>query len=139
MAWSAHIYWHIDYRILCYQTRRVEVNLIISKNSWVRPEKKCDHLLQHEQGHYLIGALCVLEFMRRVDTARPNCNLDQLLNKVFHETLSSFQQMERQYDDETEHRLNFKMQEKWDQMLHDRLSYYDHLFDKKTHLFRKEI
>ena len=58
---------------------------------------------------------------------------------MFHETLSSFQQMERQYDDETEHRLNFKMQEKWDQMLHDRLSYYDNLFDKKTHLFRKEI
>lgn len=70
MPWSAHIYWSIDYRITDPQKGKLTVNLVIAKRSWVREEKKCDHLLGHEQGHYLIGGLCALEFLRRVDSKK---------------------------------------------------------------------
>lgn len=34
----------------------------VNKTSWVRHES--DWLLSHEQGHYLIGCLCALEFKK---------------------------------------------------------------------------
>jgi hypothetical protein len=45
--------------------------------------------------------------------------------------------MERQYDAETEHRLNFKMQEKWDGYIAEKLDYYGQIFDKKKNRFVK--
>jgi hypothetical protein len=47
LPWSAHIFWSIEYRITDYEKRRVEVSLVISKRSWVRNERKCEHLLNH--------------------------------------------------------------------------------------------
>jgi hypothetical protein len=47
MSWSAHIYWTIEYRITDAQKGKLTVDLIISKRSWAREEKKCDHLLGH--------------------------------------------------------------------------------------------
>jgi hypothetical protein len=45
--------------------------------------------------------------------------------------------MERQYDNETEHRLNFKMQEKWDNYITEKLGFYQQIFDKKKNRFVK--
>lgn len=60
MPWAAHIYWWIDYQFIDLMKKKVSVKLILSPRIWVHPEKKNEHLLNHEQGHYLIGALCVL-------------------------------------------------------------------------------
>jgi hypothetical protein len=67
MPWSAHIYWWIDYKISDSKLKKLHPTLHLSERSWVREEHKCWHLLNHEQGHYLIGAICVLEFLRRVE------------------------------------------------------------------------
>lgn len=47
MPWSAHIYWWIEYQITDYKKKKISVKLHINPKSWVRPEKKCDHLLNH--------------------------------------------------------------------------------------------
>ena len=100
LPWSAHIFWSIEYRITDYDKRRVEVLLVISKRSWVRAERKCDHLLNHEQGHYLIGALCVLEFLRRIDAKKKSSHerFDDLVAQTFDRTIKEYLEIERQYD-----------------------------------------
>jgi hypothetical protein len=70
MPWSAHIYWWIEYKIPDAKKKKVIADLYLSERSWVRANKKCPHLLNHEQGHYLIGAICLLEFLRRVDARK---------------------------------------------------------------------
>lgn len=35
MPWSAHIYWYIEYKVDTDKLK-VEANLVIGKNSWVR-------------------------------------------------------------------------------------------------------
>jgi hypothetical protein len=36
LPWSAHIFWSIEYKITDVEKRKVSVNLLISKRSWVR-------------------------------------------------------------------------------------------------------
>lgn len=43
--------------------------------------------------------------------------------------------MEKRYDEETEHRLNYKKQLEWDQMIKEKLMYYEKVFDKKKNKF----
>jgi hypothetical protein len=69
MIWSAHVFWNIEYHVIKTGKKPyVNVNVQILPKSWVKCHKKCDHLLNHEQGHFLIGNLCALEFLRRVHT-----------------------------------------------------------------------
>lgn len=92
MPWSAHIYWWIDYKVQETAKKRVLVELHLSDKSWVRPNKKCAHLLNHQQGHYLIGALCVLEFMRRIDSKKKHFqgNFEDLVNQTFDRTMKEY-------------------------------------------------
>jgi hypothetical protein len=115
------------------------VCLLISKRSWVREERKCAHLLNHEQGHYLIGALCVLEFLRRIDAKKKNSHekFEDLVAQTFDRTIKEYLEIERQYDNETEHRLNYKMQEQWDHQIAEKLTYYRKTYDKKKNRFVK--
>lgn len=68
MSFSAHVYWHVNYSYTTInnngviRVRTVIANVNVSNKSWVK--KKSDWLLSHEQGHYLIGCLCALEFKR---------------------------------------------------------------------------
>lgn len=69
MKWSAHVYWNIEYHVVRTSKKpSVSVGVHILPKSWVKHHKKCAHLLNHEQGHFLIGNLCALEFVRRVHT-----------------------------------------------------------------------
>lgn len=69
MKWSAHVYWNIEFQVLKTGKRpSLSVDVHMLSKSWVKDHKKCDHLLNHEQGHYLIGNICALEFLRRVHT-----------------------------------------------------------------------
>lgn len=68
------------------------MKLIIGKRSWVREDKKSEALLLHEQGHYLIGGLCCLEFLRRVDSKKRNSleKFDDIVAQAFDRTLKEF-------------------------------------------------
>jgi hypothetical protein len=112
MPWSAHIYWNIDYKITDYDKKKVTAKLYTTKKSWVREERKCDHLLNHEQGHYLIGALCALEFLRRVDKKRLTSKkkFEDLVAETFDCTMKEYLELEKRYDNETDHRMHFKKQ-----------------------------
>lgn len=92
MPWSAHIYWWIEYQITDYKKKKIKVKLHISSRSWVRPEKKSAHLLNHEQGHYIIGGLCALEFLRRVEKKKNHSqiNFEDLVYQTFDRTMKEY-------------------------------------------------
>jgi hypothetical protein len=50
-------------------------------------------------------------------------------------TFKEYLEMEKRYDEETEHRLNYKKQLEWDQMIKEKLMYYEKVFDKKKNKF----
>ena len=138
MPWSAHIYWYIDYEIVDPSKRKIKAQVHIGSGSWVREEKKCSHLLNHEIGHYLIGSLCCLEFLRRLDYNRNSQEkFEDLVLKTFNRTMAEYLDMERKYDCQTEHRLNFKQQEEWDSLIHEKLTYYKRIYDRKKNCFVK--
>jgi hypothetical protein len=62
--------------------------LHLGERSWVRSDKKSAHLLNHEQGHYLLGAICGLELMRRVDAKKKGFQgeFEELVQQTFERT-----------------------------------------------------
>lgn len=87
------------------------------KTSWVK--WKDDLLLEHEQGHYLIGWISALTFKQRVLEANLaiNGNLSTEIQKIYKETMREFALWQRIYDEETEHYLDQEMQDKWNEKI----------------------
>ena len=87
----------------------------------------------------MIGALCALEFLRRVDKKRLTSKkkFDDLVAETFDCTMKEYLELEKRYDDETDHRMHFKKQEEWDKFIYEKLEYYSMIYDKKKHRFVK--
>jgi hypothetical protein len=83
-------------------------------NSWAKKGKTTDYLLEHEQGHFNIGILCVREIMQRYKAARftPQ-NFTLTMQTIMNETAKKYTAMGFQYDRETEHSNNKAEQERW--------------------------
>lgn len=86
-----------------------------------------------------MGALCVLEFLRRVDSKKNllQTKFEDLVGETFDRTLKEYLLLERKYDEETDHRLNFNKQAEWDRFIFDRLTYYKQIYDKNNNHFVK--
>ncbi len=125
--WSAHTYWRISYSYEEGQQLRPAIQVELSGKSWVRPHRKCYHLLNHERGHYLIGCLCALEFLRRLH--REDYLSELQVGEVFTRTLKEYLELEVRYDNETQHRLNFAKQEVWDEIILTRLLYFTKIYN----------
>jgi hypothetical protein len=55
--------------------------------------------------------------------------------QTFDRTIKEFQELEREYDRETEHRRDLQKQRQWDSYLYDKLQYYKHAYDKSKEKF----
>ncbi|KRX02766.1 hypothetical protein PPERSA_02256 [Pseudocohnilembus persalinus] len=124
--YKAHIYWNISYNydvqiIPTVGMQKMQYKVLvktwvsISNKSWHK--MKVDHLLNHEQGHYLLGCLCALEFEKQCTEKSFSSNYRQEVNKLFNEILQKWLKIEIDYDEKTNHRLNFDIQEEWDKFI----------------------
>lgn len=84
--------------------REMSVSPNITKKSWVR--HGYEELLNHEQGHYLIGSLAALTFKDKVMNREFSSNHLVEIAEVFKLTMRDFWKMERRYDVETNHAIN---------------------------------
>lgn len=77
--------------------------------------------------------------MRRVDSKKKHFqgNFEDLVLQTFDRTIKEYLQLEKKYDDETEHRLNFNKQLEWDSYIYDKLTYYKQIYDKTKNKFVK--
>lgn len=79
-AYYAHIFWSIGYTTEDVDgVQRVKTLWVkVSDKSWVVKSLKEQSLLHHETGHYIIGCLCALEFLKRVNIDCKLCRFDDV-------------------------------------------------------------
>jgi hypothetical protein len=103
----------------------MEYVMELGKDSWVKKDKATDTLLQHEEGHFLIGKLLVLELTQRVkSTVFLKSNYQQKMNAIVKEVSEKYRDLEKVYDKETEHFRNRPEQWKWNKFFTDELAKY---------------
>ena len=90
----------------------------LGKDSWVKKEKRSDTLLQHEEGHFTLGKLLVLELNARMRSAIFLKRDYQLkINSIVKEVSDKYRALSILYDKETNHSKNRPEQWKWNTFL----------------------
>ncbi|MEP6677227.1 MAG: hypothetical protein ABJA78_18850 [Ferruginibacter sp.] len=70
--------------------------------SWVKPGRKTDYILAHEQHHFDISYIGMKIFMERLEqTSFTMQNYSALLNKIYNESYKYMSDLQNQYDAET--------------------------------------
>ena len=52
-----------------------------------------------------------------------------MVNQTFDRTIKEYLELEKKYDDETNHRLNYEKQSQWDKFIYEKLLYYTKIYD----------
>jgi len=123
--------WKYSYASTVYRNR-VEIKLqneisIDKSRSWVkldkvRSEEARQSLLHHEQGHANIQYILYLEADRVLKNRSYSVkNYKAQISQLANEISDYFDTMQRNYDEETEHGSNHKMQARWDQIIIDKM------------------
>lgn len=122
--------WKYSYESTVYRNR-VAIKLknevsIDKKRSWVKwdkiknPQVSAD-LLHHEQGHVNIQYILLSEAERVLKNRNYSVrNYKAEISKLANEISDYFDTMQRNYDEETEHGSNHKMQARWDKIIQDK-------------------
>lgn len=129
-VYYAHIFWNISWTSEYRDGRELlkTLSVKVSPKSWVVKSLKEPALLAHEAGHYAIGCLCALQFLKEVNLGRC-CETPEQVAARFGQLLKRWLAVEKQYDDETEHYLNAPKQLQWSRSLESQLYAYMDIFD----------
>ncbi|MFC4142815.1 DUF922 domain-containing protein [Pedobacter mendelii] len=123
--------WKYSYGSTVYRNR-VEIKLkneiTIDKNrSWVKldkvkSEEGRENLLHHEQGHVNIQYVLLMEADRVLKNRSYSVkNYKIQIADLANEISDYFDTMQKNYDEETEHGSNHKMQARWDEIISDKM------------------
>jgi hypothetical protein len=96
----------------------IEYWVELGNESWVKKDKRTDTLLQHEEGHFILGKLLVLELnlkMRSAVFLRRDYQLK--INSIVKEVADKYKALSILYDKETNHSKNRPEQWKWNTFL----------------------
>lgn len=123
--------WEYSYNSTVYRNRIVidlKNEVRIDKNrSWVKWDKIKNpdvraSLLHHEQGHVNIQYILLSEAERVLKNRNYSVsNYKAQIAELANQISTYFDTMQRNYDDETEHGSNHKMQARWDQIIEDKM------------------
>jgi hypothetical protein len=101
-----------------------DITCAFDKNrSWVRI--KNEHILAHEQGHFditEIHARKLYKSLRLYKFRKSSVSLD--INQIYDHVVNDLQQMQSEYDRETDHSRNFAVQKEWQSRISDTLAVY---------------
>lgn len=126
--WDAYTSWTTTYRYpapIVYDGRvyiAVKVSLFLKPNSWVRPHKKSDILLEHERGHFNIARICAKQIEETINSATfSTSNYRKEIDDAYWMVIGRCKELEKRYDDETKHYNDRTQQALWNRMIHDLL------------------
>jgi hypothetical protein len=95
------------------------------KKSWVKPGKKTDEILQHEQLHFDISYLSACKFVEKIKKSDfPNGNIKAVLPELYNESVKSMDILQDEYDSQTQNGRNKVNQAAWIKQLSDWLVPY---------------
>ena len=99
--------------------------------SWVKKDKITDpkiskQLLNHEQGHANIGFLFLKEGEIKISSQNYTAkNYKSLIEKTYKEVSTFYEDLQKRYDEETQHGRNLLAQKKWDDEVANELRKYN--------------
>jgi len=124
--------WHYQYdavlsknQVKIKLTNRVSIDIDRSWAKWdkLKDQNLRDHLLHHEQGHANIEYILLKEADRVLKNRSYSVkNYKTEIATLANEIGSYFDVMQKNYDEETVHGSNHKMQEKWDKIIADKMN-----------------
>ncbi|MEP0765693.1 MAG: DUF922 domain-containing protein [Fimbriimonadia bacterium] len=98
--------------------------------SWVKPDKKTDELLKHEQYHFDISEYWARELQKALDglegvgntPQEAEADLAQKYEQTYNDYMQKHDAMQEKYDEETDHSKNAEKQEEWCKKIGDLLN-----------------
>jgi hypothetical protein len=90
----------------------------IKSKSWVKPGKKSDYLLNHEQRHFDISEIGAREFRNKLKkTTFTQGNFSSEVKRITDEMNQKYHRMQEQYDRETDHSRLEEKQQEWNKKI----------------------
>jgi hypothetical protein len=90
--------------------------------SWVKPIGHNDYILKHEQDHFDISYICTMHFVQKLrDADITASNYNEVLNKLYQESIKEMKDMQDQYDKETNHSIIKDKQAEWNDKIQEEL------------------
>lgn len=100
-----------------------KVSLFLRSDSWVKSNKKSVRLLKHEQGHFRIGRICAREIETTINTtAFSTDNYHREIDAIYWKIIRKYKEIDKLYDQETDHYKNQAEQSRWNKKLDDLLN-----------------
>ena len=102
----------------------IKVYCFFNKNkSWVKPDKKTAYILTHEQRHFDVSYIAAKIFIDKVQGASMNSsNYNTLLSRIYNECIEIMNDMQNDYDEQTNNGQHKQNQEKWNRFIDDKLA-----------------
>ncbi|HJP63707.1 MAG TPA: DUF922 domain-containing protein [Mucilaginibacter sp.] len=102
--------------------------LIDRERSWMDHERvntpeMLAEILKHEQGHYAINYLEQQELQRELEGRQYSGNYKEEVSAIFDRIHEKYDQLNKDYDDDTENSRNRKQQATWDRYFQRQLGY----------------
>jgi hypothetical protein len=98
-------------------------NSFYTNRSWVRPEERKPEVLIHEQGHFDLCEIYTRKLRQRIQTSRiTGNNLKAALRRIYNEVQDEYVRCQEQYEEETEHSLNWEGQARWTKIIEHELA-----------------
>ncbi|MBL7744129.1 MAG: DUF922 domain-containing protein [Chitinophagaceae bacterium] len=118
---AAETFWTVknDFDILWMKNDTIGLSprplLYWDERSWSLTGKQTNELLRHEELHFIIGKLCLLQLYKVIKSTPFNRNnVSEKLSRLSAEVTTEFRQMGSDYDLQTDHGRNKKEQKIWD-------------------------
>lgn len=105
-----------------------EVGMVMNKDkSWldrtrVKNPEMLAEVLRHEQGHYAIAYLQQQEVLRKFNSTQFGRDYSMVIADIFNRIDAKYQQLNKDYEEDTNHMQNRAQQAVWDRYLQKKVS-----------------
>jgi hypothetical protein len=111
-----------------YYLLNVYVSLEINRDqSWIDRKRissdMMTYVMNHEQGHYTIAYLEQQEILRTVSKTRFGSDYKIRAQEIFDRIHEKYEQLTKDYDDDTNHSQNHTQQNSWDEFFRRKVEY----------------
>lgn len=127
-ACSIDLKYDVHARNGVYQLKFFVRLLIDQERSWLDRERvntpeMLAEILKHEQGHYNINYLEQQELRQELESRQYSDNYKDEISAIFDRIHDKYDQLNKDYDDDTENSRNRKQQASWDKYFQRTLGY----------------
>jgi len=100
-----------------------EVKATFNRNiSWIKQGYKSAALLKHEQAHFDIAELYSRKLKMNFDNFNYSSDFEQEVQQIFNKVKAEYHQMQRLYDEQTNHSTIVSKQNEWETLINEELA-----------------